>query len=427
MPALRVGLLGLGTVGTGVIKLLSANRGMIELKIGAQIEVVRALVRQPDRGRDADLPALALTTDPAAIIGAPDIDLVVEVMGGISPARDYMVQALRAGQWVITANKDVVAEYGDDLYAAAEAGQSAFFFEAAVGGGIPIIRALKESLAANQIQSVMGIVNGTTNYILTKMSQEGQDFDEALATAQRLGYAEADPTADVDGHDAARKLAILCDLAFLTRIKPAQVYTEGIRGVSARDIQMGQRFGWVVKLLAIGKAVNGEIEARVHPTFIPKDHPLASVNDVLNGIFVTGDAVGETMFYGRGAGAMPTASSVVGDLINAALARRSGGATLGCTCREHRPLRSTAAIISRYYLRLTVADQPGVLARVARAFGDAGVSIESVVQAPRTAQDAEVVFVTHSVREGQLQNAVAALRAQTDVVHRIDSVIRVEA
>jgi len=427
VPGLRVGLLGLGTVGTGVLKLLGANRGMIEAKVGAPIEVVRALVRHPGRTRDHELPALSLTSDPGSVVGAPDIDLVVEVMGGITPARDYMVQALRAGQWVITANKDVVAEYGDDLYAAADAGHSAFFFEASVGGGIPIIRALKESLAANRIQSVMGIVNGTTNYILTKMSQQGQDFGEALATAQQLGYAEADPTADVDGHDAARKLAILCSMAFLTRIKPGQIHTEGIRGVSARDIQMGQRFGWVVKLLAIGKATANGIEVRVHPTFIPKEHPLASVNDVLNGIFVSGDAVGETMFYGRGAGSLPTASSVVGDLIQAALARQSGGATLGCTCYEERPLLPMSGVTSRYYLRLIVADQPGVLARVASAFGDAGVSIESVVQAPRSAEAAEVVFVTHSVQEGRLQSAVAAVRQQTDVVHRIDSLIRVEA
>lgn len=440
MRTLRIGLLGLGTVGSGVVKLIRANGAIIEQKTGTRLSVDKVLVRDPSKGRDPELGDLPITTDPSQVVANPDIDLVVEVMGGMGAARDYMKRALQAGQWVVTANKDCMAEYGGELDAAAKAGNAGLLFEASVGGGIPIIRALGESLAGNRIQSVMGIVNGTTNYILSKMTLEGVDYGDVLAEAQRLGFAEADPTADVGGHDAARKLSILCTLSFLSEVKPANVYTEGITGITARDIQVGANFGWVVKLLAIGKETDGGIEARVHPTFIPRSHPLAAVNGSLNAIFVRGDAVGETMFYGRGAGSLPTASAVVGDIIYAAMAKAGNANPMGRPVLDKKPLRDIGAVVCRYYVRLSVKDQPGVLAKVARVFGDSGVSIESVMQTTRGERTpatqapagrenepmAELVFVTHEVAEGNLQTSLRVLRSLSEV-GAVESLIRVEA
>lgn len=425
MKEIGIGLLGLGVVGSGVVRLLEQNRDVIELKTGSRIHLRRVLVRDPQKARAKDLPPLPLTDDPAAVLTDPAVDIVVELLGGVEPARQFIVQALRAGKHVVTANKDVIAEYGQEVFAAAEEGGTEVFFEASVGGGIPIIRPLKDSLAANHIQSIMGIVNGTTNYILTKMTEEGLSFEVALKQAQELGYAEPDPTNDVQGFDAARKVAILASIGFLSRVRPSDVYTEGITRITPQDIRHGERFGWTLKLLGIAKEQDGQVEVRVHPAFIARSHPLANVRDALNAIFVRGDAVGETMFFGHGAGAMPTASSVVGDIIYAAQSRAGGHHAMGCTCYSAKPIRSIDDAHCRYYVRLTATDQPGVLARVARAFGEAEVNIASVLQTPGEGE-AELVLVTHPVVERRLRAALSRLEAMPDVVRLTDNVIRVE-
>jgi len=430
---MRIALLGLGNVGTGVVKLLRENYEIINLKTGLTLEIAKVLVRDKSKPRPG-MEELPLTEDVNEILEDPTIRIVVEVMGGVEPARTYMIEALKRGKTVVTANKDVLSEYGKDLYAAGDIGDAELYFEASVGGGIPVLRPLKESLSANRMQKVMGIVNGTTNYILTQMSLYGKEYAEALAEAQRLGYAEPDPTNDVEGYDAARKLAILCSIAFMSRVKPGMVYTEGITRITPRDVEYGQRFGWVLKLLAIGKEVDGRIEARVHPAFIPKRHPLASVNGALNAIFAVGDPVGEVMFYGQGAGAGPTASSVVGDLIAAALSKRTPGRRAGdaCTCLFQKQVMDIGDVVSKYYIRLLCADRPGVLSQVATAFGEEQVSIAEVVQGsggpdrPDEGDEAELVLVTHSVREASMNAVAKRLQAIPDV-HRVMNVIRVEA
>jgi len=431
---MRIGLLGLGNVGAGVAKLLRENGEIIRLKTGLEIEVAKVLVRDATKVRPG-LDGLPLTQNAADILNDPSIQIVVELMGGIEPARTYMIEALKAGKTVVTANKDVVSEYGQELYAAGDMGDAELYFEASVGGGIPVIRPLKESLSANRMQTIMGILNGTTNYILTQMSQFGKPYEDALREAQELGYAEPDPTSDVQGLDAGRKLAILASIAFMSRVKPGMVFTEGITRITPTDIEHGRRFGWVIKLLAIGKEVDGRIEARVHPAFIPAKHPLAAVGDVLNAIFAVGDPIGEVMFFGRGAGAGPTSSAVVGDLIAAALSKRTPGRRAGdaCTCLFDKPVSDIGETVCSYYLRLRVADRSGVLARVADAFGAEEVSIAQMVQSnggpgrPVTAEgDAELVLVTHSVREANLQNVVRRLQ-QMPAVLAVENVIRVEA
>lgn len=429
---MRIGLLGLGTVGAGVARLLNENGEIIHMKTGLRLEVAKVLVRDARRPRPG-LEHLPLTEDVSEILQDPSIRIVVELMGGVHPAREYMIEALKAGKTVVTANKDVVSEYGKDLYAAGDIGDAELYFEASVGGGIPVIRPLKESLAANRMQQVMGIVNGTTNYILTQMSQYGRPYEEALREAQALGFAEPDPTADVQGYDAGRKLAILASIAFMSRVKPGMVFTEGITRITPTDIEYGKRFGWTVKLLAIGKEVEGRIEARVHPAFIPNEHPLASVSGSLNAIFTVGQPVGETMFLGRGAGAGPTASAVVGDLVAAALSKRTPGRRAGdaCTCLFHKQVMEMGEVVTRYYLRLTCTDRVGVLARIAEAFGAEGVSIGQMVQGTggpdreHPGDDAELVLVTHSVREAALQAVVRRLR-EIPEVRVIENVIRVE-
>jgi homoserine dehydrogenase len=432
MRTLLVGLLGLGTVGSGVVRLLEANREIIERKTGASLKVAQVLVRNPHKARPAGIPDdVPLTTEPREILRSGEIDIVVEVMGGIEPARTYLLEALRAGKAVVTANKDLMAEHGAELFAAAEAGRTEIFFEAAVGGAIPIIRSLKEVLAANRIESILGIVNGTTNYILTQMTRLGQSYEDALREAQELGYAEPDPTADVEGHDVARKLAILASISFMSRIKPGQIYTEGISRISAVDIEHGKRFGWTLKLLAIGKQSEGRVEVRVHPAFIPNSHPLASVSGSFNAIFVRGDAMGDAMFYGRGAGSLPTASSVLGDVIAAAQGRLAGTprASSSCTCLFQLPIRDFGDAVSCYFVRLKVADRPGVLAKVAQAFGESGVSIAQVQQTtggPGTAVEvAELILVTHAVEERRVQEMQRRLRQQPDVAS-VESIVRVE-
>lgn len=472
-PPLRIGLLGLGTVGSGVARVLETNQASIARKLGRGLVIAKALVRDPDRPRPGlpgaptslttDPGAIALTTDPAAILTDPAIDVVVEVMGGLEPARTYILDALRAGKDVVTANKDLIALHGRELLEAATAAGRDLRFEASVAGGIPIVAALKESLAGNRVSRLAGIVNGTTNYILTAMAERGAEYADALREAQELGYAEADPSADVDGFDAARKLAILASIAFGARVTVNDVEVEGISGLAAADLAYAREFGQTIKLLAIAEEKDGAIEARVHPTFLPKTHPLSSVAGVYNAIYVVGDAVGETMFYGRGAGALPTGSAVVADLIQ--IARDREGASRGrlnCTCYRELPMRPAADIRSAYYVRLRVCDEVRVLASIAAIFAEANVSFASIIQRPierptqnpaerpagsgdacgaaggtgsaakadgaaagaGNGEEAEIVLVTHPCREGEMRAAVATLRGHGKV-REVCGVIRV--
>jgi len=423
---LNIGLLGLGTVGGGVFQMLQQNKAIITQKLGRPLNISRILERDMERVHQLGIDPELVTIDPEKIFNDPEIAIVVEVIGGVGIAREFILQALSRGKSVVTANKDLLALHGKELFDAARTHGTDLFFEASVGGGIPIIRPLKECLAGNRIRQVMGIVNGTTNYILTKMSREGRDFAEVLREAQSLGYAENDPTADVEGDDAARKMAILASIAFGTRVTYPDVYREGISRLTVQDINYAQDLGYTVKLLGIAREDDKGVEVRVHPVFLPLGHPLASVNDVFNAIFVEGDAVGEVMFYGRGAGAMPTASAIVGDIMEAArnLQHQDRG-RISCTCFYEKPLKPMGSIVSKYYLRLIVADRPGVLAAIAGIFGEREVSLASVIQ-ERTIEDrAELVLITHRVREQNLQDALKAL-ASLPVVKEISGVVRVE-
>jgi homoserine dehydrogenase len=423
-PEVRIGMLGCGTVGSAVARMLSEHADDIERRAGVRLRVSRVAVRDPGRERDVPLPADAFTSDGASVAVDPHIDVVLELLGGLEPARALLLRALGAGKPVVTANKELLAAAGKQLFETADSAGRDLRFEAAVAGGIPLIAPLKESLAGERIERVLGIVNGTTNYVLTQMSDRGSTFDEALADAQRLGYAEADPTADIDGFDAAAKCAILASIAFDTRVVGDDVYREGIAGVTPQDIADATRLGYVVKLLAIAELEDGEVSARVHPAMIPASHPLASVRDAFNAVFVEGARVGQLMFYGRGAGGDPTAASVVGDLVAVARNVAFGGRAIGCTCALDRPIRSMDHTTGQYYLNLDVEDRPGVLAEIAEAFGRNGVSIERVWQ-EGFGEEATLVFITHRAREGAFQDAVAELRGLPSV-RAVASMLRVE-
>jgi len=405
------------------VRLIADNGDVVAARAGVRLEVTRIAVR--DLARDRGLPAgtWTFTDDAASVVAAEDVDLVVEVMGPIEPAGELILDSLRRGKPVVTANKALLAAKGAALFAAAEDAGLDLLFEAAVGGGIPLIRPLRESLAGDRIGRALGIVNGTTNYILTRMTEAGSTFADALAEAQALGFAEADPTADVEGFDAAAKAAIIASIAFGADVRDADVHREGITGISAADISSADELGYIVKLLAIVEEREGRIGARVHPTMVPVHHPLASVRESFNAIFIEGEATGEVMLYGRGAGGFPTASAVLGDVIDAAKNLRSGsrGATIGTlTRREILPIDD---VRSRYYLEVEAADRPGVLAAVADTFGRHGVSIESMAQRG-IGEGARLIFVTHAAREADLRATVEDLRS-TEVVQRVGSVIRV--
>jgi len=425
-PVIRIGMLGLGTVGTGVVKVLRENGADIERKIGRRIELGGILVRDLKKKRGIEVPREIMTSDPARIVDDPEIDIVVEVMGTVDEALEYIIRALENKKAVVTANKDLVSVYGKELFDAAERNNCDLFFEGSVAGGIPIIRPLKECLCGNNITKVMGIINGTTNYILTKMAFEGKEFSEALAEAQRLGYAEPDPTSDIEGLDAARKIAILASIVFNSRTTYSDVYVEGITCIASYDIQYAEELGYTIKLLGIAKDNNGEVEVRVHPVLIPQSHPLAAVKNEFNAIFVEGDAVGETMFYGKGAGELPTASAVVGDIISAARNIRFGmPGRVGCTCFETKRVKPITEIESKFYIRVSVKDQPGVLASIAGVFGNSNVSLASVIQKRLEGDLAELVLITHRVREANLRDALAIIEGLS-VVAAVSSVIRVE-
>lgn len=424
--AIQVGLLGMGTVGTGVMKLLQQNHERIEKRVGAPIVIKKVLIRDLQKVRKLPVDAI-MTTNAEDILGDPDIQIVVEVMGGEQPALAYMLKAMENGKHVVTANKDVVAKYGHELFDMAERHHVDFHFEGSVGGGIPIIRPLKQCLAANRIREVMGIVNGTTNYMLTKMTRDKSDFASVLSEAQANGYAEADPTADIGGWDAARKIAILASIAFNTRITLDDVYVEGITAISPQDIEYAGELGYCVKLLAIAKETQRGIEVRVHPTFLPLNHPLAPVQDVFNAIFVSGDAVGDTMFYGRGAGEMPTASAVSGDIIDVARdICHNVSSRILCTCFEDKPVCNVRYTESPYYVRLLVEDRPGALAAIAGAFGAQQVSLHFVIQKRKVEDCAELVLITSCVPDSDLRLAINTLKGMS-VVREVRNVIRVEA
>lgn len=424
----KVGVLGCGNVGGPLIQLIADEGEAIAERTGVALEVARVAVRSLSRERSVTLPEGCLTTDAEGLVNDPEIDVVVEVIGGIEPARSLILDALKAGKPVITANKELLANVGAELFDAAGAAGVDLLYEAAVGGGIPLIRPLRESLAGERINRVMGIVNGTTNYILTRMSEEGATYSDALAEAQTLGYAERDPTADVEGFDAAAKCAILASIAFGVKVVQGDVYREGISGLTSGDIAYADRLGYVIKLLAIAEQVDGEVAVRVHPAMIPKTHPLAAVRESFNAVFIEGQAVGDLMLYGRGAGGFPTASAVLGDLIDAAHNLRAGGAgRAGSLGRAS--LRSIDELRSQYYLNLQVADRTGVLAAVATVFGEHGVSIRSMEQDDLGLDDAgsgeaRLVFITHTARERDVQATLHGLR-ELDAVHRIGSLLRV--
>ena len=423
---IKIGLLGFGTVGTGVVRVLRENKYEISRKIGARLKIKTVLVRDTRKKRPF-MEGLQLTDDFNTILEDKEIGLVIELMGGLHPAREYMLQAMEKGKSIVTANKDVVAQFGKEMFEAAAKYQVDFLFEASVGGGIPIITPLKQCLTANRITEVMGIVNGTTNYMLTKMTQCGSDYAAVLKEAQEKGYAEANPAADVEGLDAARKAAILASLAFNANISLEDVSVEGITRITPADIDYAKELGYVVKLLAIAKdSPEKGIDVRVHPVFLSKNHPLAAVNDVFNAIFIRGNAIGEAMFYGRGAGALPTASAVLADVIDAArdLVNHTCG-RMACDCFEKKRLCPLEATESAYYVRLLVADQPGVLGAIATAFGEQGVSLNSVIQTRKVDNRAEIVAVTHTVKHAKIVQAEQTLN-KLPVVTEIRNVIRVE-
>jgi homoserine dehydrogenase len=420
--SLRVALLGCGVVGTQVVRLLQEQAADLTARVGVPLELVGVAVRRPNRHSDVD-PEL-LTTDAAALVKRPDVDLVVEVIGGIEPARSLLLSALSSGKSVVSANKALLAEDGATLYEAAAKHGVDLYYEAAVGGAIPVIRPLRESLAGDRVTRVMGIVNGTTNFILSRMDATGASFDESLAEATALGYAEADPSADVDGFDAAAKAAILAGLAFHTRVTIADVHREGIADVTAADIASAKAIGCTIKLLAICERNKDTVSVRVHPAMVPRTHPLAGVGDAFNAVFVDAAAAGSLMFYGRGAGGAPTASAVLGDLVAVARNRVNGGSGARESSYADLRIQPMGETSTRYHVALDVADRPGVLAAVAREFAEHDVSIQTVRQEGR-GDAATLVLVTHAASDAALTDTVARLGTM-DFIRRPASVMRVE-
>ena len=423
MNKIKIGLLGLGTVGTGVYKLIRMRSDIMEKTIGAKLEIKKILVHNKNKKREG-VDENLLTDNWKEIVEDGEIQIIVEVIGGIEPARTMILEALRAGTNVVSANKDLIAEQGRELLDTAVEYGKDLLFEAAVAGGIPIIRPLKQCLAANEISDILGIVNGTTNYILTKMFEEGMEFGDALRQAQELGYAEADPTADVEGLDAGRKAAIMASIGFHSRVVFSDVYTEGITKITAADIAYAKEFDSVIKLLAVTRNTEDGIEAGVYPMMLHKDHPLSSVRASFNAVFIHGDAVDEVMFYGRGTGEGTTVSAVVGDIIDVArdLAYDCTG-RISCTCYRQIPVKDFGEVENKFFLRMQVKNQPGVLAKIAQVFGEHMVSIARVVQKNAVADSAELVVVTDRVKEKHMKEALEKL-GKMESIYEVSSVIR---
>lgn len=427
--AVKLGILGLGTVGTGTVQLLQDKLGRHPLL--QEIEIYRVGVRSLTKHRDVELSPEVITTDLEAIVNDPAVDIVVELMGGLEPARTLMLTAIKNGKHIVTANKAAISRFGAEIFTAANEAGVYVMLEAAVGGGIPVIQPLKQSLSVNRIDTIIGIVNGTTNYILTRMQTEGSDFDDVLADAQRLGYAESDPTADVDGLDAGDKISILASLGFDGRINRDDVYCEGIRQVTKTDIAYSAKLGFVIKLLGIAQHLdidNSQLSVRVHPTLVPTNHPLASINGVYNAILVEGQPIGQVMLFGPGAGAGATASAVASDILNVVAALKTTtpkpNPLLACSHQHYSQIAPISELVTRFYARFLSKDQAGVIGKLGTCFGNYGVSLESVVQTGFQGELAEIVVVTHDVREGDFRQALAEIQGM-ESIDSIPSVLRV--
>jgi homoserine dehydrogenase len=423
----KVGVIGFGTVGSGTVKVMLGNRDLLRWRLGFDVELKHVADKDTESDRGIALPGGMLVADAAAVLDDPEIDIVVELIGGMETAREMILRALRKGKHVVTANKALLAVHGNEIFAEAARNGVQVGFEASVAGGIPIIKVVREGLVANNVSSIYGIINGTANYIMTKMTGEGAEFEAVLAEAQRLGYAEADPTFDIEGVDAAHKLAILASLAYGIPLSFDEVYTEGITKVSSLDIEFAGELGYKVKLLAIAKVSDGEVELRVHPTMVPDDYLISKVDGVFNAVYVRGDAVGETMYYGRGAGDMPTASAVVADVAEIAQGIRGGGSIpMFRVSDAPMKIRKIEDIRSKYYFRFSALDRPGVLSRISGIFGENNISIASVIQKERKAGEAvPLVILTHTATERDIRRAVEHIDG-LDVVSGTTRYIRVE-
>ncbi|MDR5586990.1 MULTISPECIES: homoserine dehydrogenase [Clostridium] len=429
MKKVRIALLGLGNVGRGVCMILNSNKEEIMKRSGYEVEIAKILVRDKSKARGVEVSEELITTSFDEILNDNSIKIVIEIMGGIDPAKEYMIKCMNAGKHIVTANKMLIATHGDELFEKADSNNVMFKYEASVAGGIPIINGIDESLTANKIKELYGIINGTTNYILTKMECDGLEFDEALKEAQEKGYAEADPTSDIDGYDAQYKLAILSSLAFGTKVDVDNVYREGITNINPIDMEYAKEFKMVIKLLAIVKEVKGKLELRVHPTMIPKKHPLANVYDSFNAVFVKGNAVGDLMFYGRGAGDLPTGSAVVSDVIsmlrsNVDLENYNSVVKNNLWDREISDIKD---VESKFYIRATVLDESGVLGEITAILGKHNVSLRSVIQKGEENEEGQVtiVLVTHKTTQAQIYSSCNEI-SNLSSVNKIDNIIRIE-
>jgi homoserine dehydrogenase len=423
----KIGLMGLGTVGTGVIRLVEGHQDDLSQQTGLQIEIAKVLVQNPGKERSINVQSDVMTTDPYSLLHDPEIDVIVEVMGGIEPTLEYILEALNQGKHVVTANKDLMAIHGAEILKKAAEKNCDVFYEASVAGGIPILRALVEGFSSDRITKMMGIVNGTTNYILTKMSQEGASYEAVLKEAQELGYAETDPTSDVGGLDAARKMSILSTLGFHAGVNLEDVSCKGITGVTSEDIDYGKKLGYVMKLIGIAKQNDELIEVSVEPTLVKKSHPLASVNGVFNAVYVYGEAVGETMFYGPGAGELPTATAVVSDLVTVVKNMKLGVNGRGMVAPyKEKKLKTDEEILAKYFIRFIVDDKSGVLSQVTKTMADHDVSLEQVMQQPyNNGSKSELIMVTHTSSKKSIQTILKQLE-ESDYVNEIKSFYRVE-
>ena len=424
---IEIGILGLGVVGSGTVALLQSNRAEIERKIGLPVHIKRIAVRNLEKKRAVQVDHALLTSNPSEVIDDPDIDIVCELIGGVDPAKDYVLRALRNGKQVVTANKEMMAKEGSELMELAAHKNLDLQFEGSVGAGIPIIQPMKSALAGNRIREVIGIINGTTNYILTKMTRERAEFQDVLKEAQEHGYAEADPTSDVEGFDAQYKIAILASIAFTNRISVNDVSVEGISRIAAPDIQYADELGYVIKLLGIAKrSADDRMQVRVHPALLPKTHPLAATNDVYNAVMVKGDSVGDVMFYGRGAGSGPTGSAVVGDIMDVCRNLRFGSTgRISCTCFDSSPIMNIDDVVSRHYIRMVVQDKPRVLSAISGVFGDFEINIESMVQKTVQGKQTDIIWLMHEAPSRSISEALKVIK-NLDVVVEVSNWLRVE-
>ncbi|MFD3157193.1 homoserine dehydrogenase [Haloimpatiens sp. FM7330] len=422
MQKIKIAILGFGNVGKGVWKILKENKEEIMKRSGYEIEISKVLVRDLNKPRGINIPENIMTDNVEEILNDKSIKIVVELIGGEEPAKEYMLRAMKAKKHVVTANKLVLAKAGEELFKTAESEHIKFYYEASVGGGIPIIREINESLTANKITSIIGIINGTTNYILSKMTYEGLDFEKALKEAQEKGYAEADPTSDIEGYDVVYKLAIISSFAFGAKINHESIYREGITNITSEDIKYAKKLGYVIKLLAIGKEQNNKLELRVHPTLVPEHHPIANVNDSFNAIFLKGNAVGDLMLYGRGAGDLPTGSAVVGDIISILRSNVDISINDNLGVKEIKDFGENK---SEFYIRFNVEDRPGVLGEIATIFGENDVSIVFLTQDVINDDSVSVIIITHHCLERNLKNALNKIEKLPNI-NKVESIIRVE-